>query len=350
MEDKQYGIITNMLKGMDKDRSKPAPRISHKIGRFLSEYREASSYVASELVKSGAPSNRGKFINGEFLGPVDIIPLFGFSANHIKSTDFANSRTVPVICPQVLSKVNLELWETTNTAARVASFLDNPESNEIGVRLTGKYRWIPPNRITPGNSHVDPLPGKRAEKLTSYPFLNYSGEDIQLPPHPMEYKPLFLGDEPRLAALRIVIGIPCSDNFLEIPYTLRNDVKQIPIKTAECTESSVCLAIAERKKSIFLCVREPHETEWIPVLAGPADDEICANFQISWFRFNRFLGFFETNAKDSDSELEIARQNGVNDITVLPYEEWFDIKPVVRDMARTVRGRAYNKNTTISGQ
>lgn len=240
---------------------RPVPRLSASLGSFIRKYALHRNDILKLAIASGLAINRRGEISGNELGPVSVFPIGRFAEPAWRGSHFGAYRNTLVICPELLCVIDLRLWDGSAAGQACIRFFEEATESSPGLRLIGGYRWLPPDRILPGEAGLEPLAG--ADFPWSEPaFLRYVGEDITRDPHPLEYRPLPTNDEPRLAAIRNTAARVGSRDLLEVPWATGMKSTPLQVRVLRCATDRVSSVLTEGNLVSALLVREPHEEGW----------------------------------------------------------------------------------------
>ena len=270
MKPDAFKVLVRSLERVD--RGGQAPRLASKIGSFLRHYQSCRNDFAKLAIRQGIQANRNGEIPGDGVGSVSLVPMTAVVAPRSVSTQYGAFFSIPVMCPELLCIIDLRLWSNSGSGIAGLNLLDSLMDGEVGLTLSGGYRWLPPIRIMPGIGQFNVLERTGNDSWSKLEFLKYSGEDIMSDPFPLEYRPLWIDREPRLAAIRVVAGISETDRLLVVPYAMSSRSVTLQLKLAQCTTPRARECLSQKAPVSCLLFKEPPDetwTIWDMVSVGP---------------------------------------------------------------------------------
>lgn len=252
--------ISNSLDKIDSGNA--TPRMHGRLGSFLRHYTSCRNDFAKLAIEQNIGANLNGEISGDNIGAVSLVPLSSLAPPKAVSTRYGGFFSYPVLCPELLCVTDLRLWSSSGGGASGLNMIETLMEDEIGVTLTGGYRWLPPNRILPGNARIEPL--KRTSNLewAKMDFLKYSGEDVLSDPYPLEYRPLWTKSEPLFASVRVGGGLVIGDGSVIFPHAMSTDSSKIQPKLASCSTDRARESLAHEGLISCLLFKEPTDQGW----------------------------------------------------------------------------------------
>jgi hypothetical protein len=128
---------------------KPAPRARGAVGQFLRGCERGRLDVQQVLARHGLSMRDGGWVPGDEAGQITM-RLLGELETAVPSEIWGPVESAPVISEQLGGVAELTLWTGARTANSVRVLFSH--NSEAAVRLSGRYRWFAPSRITPGDA------------------------------------------------------------------------------------------------------------------------------------------------------------------------------------------------------
>lgn len=255
---------------------KAAPRAHGRIGQFLRGCEHGRHDVQHLLARHGMRTRDGGWVPGDEIGPVEIC-LLGELKSAVPSEVWGPVETAPTLCEQLGLVTELTLWTDARAANHVRVLF--ARDNKATVRLTGRYRWFAPSRVTPGEASAEVVDG--STDWESARCLKAVAEDVGRPPHPLEYVLDFRLGRPGLKVFRVLAGRKTDSAFEVLPASSQAPRRiQMTAHSPELEETlatgSLCLVLASR---------EPWDETWHAVTAKQTSEQGCFEHVISWADF-----------------------------------------------------------------
>lgn len=234
-----------------------APRMSESLGSFLRQYERHKRDILEMAVSASVDVTRRGEIRGQSLGPITVFPLTDIAAPVWSSTNFGALQNVIVACPELMTTIDLRLWDSMAGRACINFF----ERGGSALRLSGGFRWLPPDRILPGTAELAPGPEADTSPWEDAAFMSYTGDDITRDPHPLEFRPMAIENQLLLGALRVVSGLVNGED-LEAPCATRVSRTRFSVRKGTVTTSRARTVMLSDRLVKCLVLREPHEDSW----------------------------------------------------------------------------------------
>ena len=282
----KYEVFLQVLSSLDNiDRGKPAPRLSNEIGAFFRSYGLRRNDFTKLAIRQAIDVNRNGEIPGDAIGPVSLIPLTSLAPPQSVTTHYGGFFSIPVICPELLSIIDLRLWTDSGSGSAGLNLLESLMENEGGLILKGGFRWTPPIRITAGTGSPTALPRMDNDPWTTFAFLKYAGEDVTSDPFPLEYRPLWIGGDPLLAAIRVTAGVVKEKGKLVVPHAMSNSSTTIRLVQGSCTTARARTVLSQEGGCTCLLIREPDNDTWTIWDAVESGAEDLLTHLVSWAEY-----------------------------------------------------------------
>jgi hypothetical protein len=185
--------------------------------------------------------------------------------------------SAPTLSEQIGSVAELTLWTTARAANNVRVLFSH--DCDATVRLSGRYRWFAPTRLTPGEASAEVVDGDADWKNAR--CLKAVAEDVGRPPHPLEYVLDYRLGRPGLKVFRVLAGRKSDGAFEVLPASSQGPRRvQMSAQASDVNETlatgSLCLVFA---------FREPWDETWHAIGARQTSEQGCFDHVVTWADF-----------------------------------------------------------------
>lgn len=267
------------------DKGNRCPEMPGDIGRYLRQYKSSRNDFVKIVTEDGIKiAKNGRLLGNQF-GKIFINPLVGFWGEDSRWINNYHGmyRTFPVISNEILSVLDLRLWEESASGSSGNSMVDRIEDGEV-LALEGGYQWLPPNRINPGVGKFTYSTGEsQMISWNKVRFLKYVGEDILSDPHALDYRVLHFNGRRKLVSVRSVIGLNNNSGYISVPCAIQDITSSdIPIKLSDLTREDAQNVLKNEGLVQLLLVKEPDSADWVVWDALSASEDDLAENLIEW--------------------------------------------------------------------
>jgi hypothetical protein len=261
-------------------RGEPAPRYPGRLGSYLRQRVRAWRELPESLSKLGLRVRTDGVVSGATLGPIELTGLA--PARDVKTSElWGPASHLPILSEELGGVLDLMLWRAGQSAGEIYDLLAR---SGVGgsVHLDGDYRWTPPARLTAGEATPtaarDPVDWAHARCLKA------TADDLDRPPHALEYAPDFRLGPPGLKCFRTVCASVSNRSARVLPG-LASDQRQ----ALSLTHRPALGRNGESSLVMCLVYREPWSGEWVPVDVRPISAEEVLAHAIEWLDFRHEL-------------------------------------------------------------
>jgi hypothetical protein len=299
-----------------------------RLGQFFRQYRNGREQLQRLFANIPSKRSNAGALSGQNLGAVEIHPLTQ-SVVHVQGFPLGEVADTTAISEELGGITHVTTW----LKGPVANAVFNLLNSKCAIRAEGDYRWKPPSRWTPGEAKITPV--ETVLRWQDARCIKAVSDDIERPPHALEYIPDFQFGVPGLKYFRSICIVTTASGAYVLPCLGTPRLLRL--------EQSSSFQIAKRRAgTLALCLayREPWDDSWTIVKAMDTDQSNVVAHAISWADFQRELD----GSRVDGPTLRSIRQALSSDAfhgkhSVEPNIEQ-RLVPAAREMLRLLRGLA----------
>lgn len=255
---------------------RPAPRAHGAVGQFLRGCERGRLDVQHVLARHGLKTRDAGWVPGDEAGPIDL-RLLGELETAVPSDVWGPVEGAPVISEQLGRVAELTLWTDARTANSVRVLFSH--NSDAAVRLSGRYRWFAPGRITPGDARAEAVTDDTSWKTAR--CLKAVAEDVGRPPHALEYVFDYRLGRPGLKVFRTFAG-RSGDGFFDVLPATTQSPRRVRLASAV---PNVAKTVTAAPIYLLFAYREPWDDEWCALDATEIDEQSCFDHVLAWADF-----------------------------------------------------------------
>jgi hypothetical protein len=322
LDAKQLADILAVLERIDGGLARP--RVPDRLGRFLRQYERSRGELDGLVSRCGLDRRQDGAISGRAVGAIDIHPLLPPEVSILDFPLGEVARTVAV-SDQLGGIMGIAMWLKGPVANAAYTHLNRGP----GIRLNGDYRWTPPGRLTPGEANVEPL----TDTVTwqNARCLKVVADDLDRPPHALEYLVDYRLGPPSLKSFRTVCAVKKDRGWLALPGVGQPRVIEI---------AAITPSVRFEKDSLyaFLIYGEPWSRGWTIAAAAPVDEHDAIAHSITWADFTAELSDGTLAATTVAGVRDALRACGVRTADIGHPVLTRSLLPPAKEILRFVRG------------
>ena len=318
--------LADLLAILEKiDRGAIHPRVPDRIGRFLRQYERSRGDLDKLLSRCGLDRRNDAAVSGRAVGTIEV---HAFLEPEVSILDFPLgevARTVGV-SEQLGGITSLAMWLKGPIANTAYTFL----KRGTAIRLSGDYRWTPPGRLTPGEASVESL----TETITwqNARCLKVVADDLDRPPHALEYIVDYRLGPPSLKSFRTVCAMRTAQSWRALPG----------VGQGRAFDAAITSSVRFDKDRLYalLIYGEPWSRGWTIVAAVPVQEEDVVAHAITWADFTAELSDGALAAATIAGVHEALRACGIRTADLGNPNLMRSLLPSAKEILRFVRGTA----------
>ena len=307
------------------DRREIEPRLPDRLGQFLRQCIGGRQQVDDVLAKRRLKRRADGPLSGNTLGTVTIQPML---QTQVSILEFPLGETADTlaIAEELGCLTHIRMW----LKSPIANAAYNILKANLGLRLSGDFRWSPPSRMTTGEAELAPT----SSKLNWHDArcLKAVADDLIRPPHALEYVLDYRLGQPSLKYFRCVCAMRERETWEVLPAFEKKRSLEVAGGLAQNLSS-----LGETRLAALLIYREPWSRAWTIANAVAIDAEDALAHVITWADFQCELEGVAIDGSAIRGITDTLRAVGLRVANVQKANLTRALLPVARDLLRSIR-------------